>query len=121
MKASSPAQRWSGENCKRQQGFMMLQVLPALLATVLVVVTLLTCYGRCVQTQVRHNRILQAQAAGEKYYVTRETEILQEAQLYCREQMVPLANGAFLHELRLFDKKGDRLLVNVLHVEGDER
>ena len=49
---------------KNQGGFFMLQVLPALLATVTVVVTLVACYGRCVQTMFRHNRILAAQAAG---------------------------------------------------------
>jgi hypothetical protein len=99
----------------------MLQVLPALLATVTVVVTLLTCYGRCVQTMLWHNQIVTAQAAGERYYFTREEDLLTAAHFACQEQVRPIGNGATLHELQIFDKESGKFLVNIFHVEGDER
>ena len=106
---------------RNQGGYFMLQVLPALLATVTVVVTLLTCYGRCVRTMVWHNQIVTAQAAGERYYFTREEDLLAAAHLICQEQIRPVGNGSSLHELQVFDRDSGRLLVNIFHVESDER
>jgi hypothetical protein len=99
----------------------MLQVLPALLATVTVVVTLMACYGRCVQTMLRHNRVMAAQSAGERYYYEREEEILLRANLTCQELVRPVGNAARLHELQLYDRENGRFLVNIFHVDSDER
>ncbi len=105
---------------REEAGFMMLQVLPTLLATVMAVAALLTCYGQGVRTMSKHNRLLEAQSAGEEYCVQGDPAILEAAGLTCQEKLQAVGNRSVLRELLFYDGESGRFLLNLVRVENHE-
>lgn len=101
----------SGE---RRSGFLLVQILPVFLGVVLVGTALGMVYGKIVQSVIWNNLAQQALTAAELYCskaVDKQT-ILEEYSFAAEELELPLRDGVKLTEVRLYDKRTGRYLIN---------
>lgn|GEM_PF-3894874 len=110
---------WRHGSGERRSGFLLVQILPVFLGVVLVGTALGMVYGKIVQAVIWNNQAQQALTAAELYCskAVDKQSILEEYSFAAEDLELPLRDGVKLTEVRLYDKRTGRYLVNSIQYE----